>query len=72
VKEIFVQLPTFEVAHALDEDLSKRIGDGFSSEEEQQRLVAILLALKELGSLTSHDRGHETWFFFRSGRKFGG
>lgn len=64
MKEIFVQLPTFEVARTLDKDLSKRIGDEFSSREEQQRLVAILLALKDLGSLTSHDRGRETWFFF--------
>jgi hypothetical protein len=64
VKEIFVQFPTYEVAHALDEDLSKRIGDDFSSNHEQQRVVAILLALKDLGSLTSCDRGGETWFFF--------
>jgi hypothetical protein len=68
VKEIFVQFPTYEVAHALDEDLSKRIGDDFSSSPEQQRLVAILLALKDLGSLTFHDRGRETWFFFDESR----
>ena len=64
MKEIFVQFPTYEVAHALDEELSKRIGDGFSSEGEQQRLVAILLAPKDMGSVNSHDRGQETWFFF--------
>jgi hypothetical protein len=64
VKELFVQFPTYEVARALDEDLSRRMGSEFSSREEQQRLVAILFALKELGSLTSRDRGRETWFFF--------
>lgn len=64
MKEIFVQFPTYEVAHALDEDLSRRMGSEFASKEEQQRLVAVLLALKELGSLSSRDRGRETWFFF--------
>ena len=49
VKEIFIQIPTFEVARGLDEELSKRIGDKFSSKEEQQRLMAILLAQKEFG-----------------------
>jgi len=64
VKEIFVQFPTYEVAHALDEELSKRIGDDFSSEREQQRLVAILLALKDMGSVNSYDSGQETCFYF--------
>jgi hypothetical protein len=64
VKEIFVQFPTYEVARALDEDLSRRMGSEFSSKDERQRLVAILLALKELGLLSSRDRGRETWFFF--------
>jgi hypothetical protein len=64
VKEIFVQFPTLEIVYALDENLSKRMGGDFSSKEEQQRLVAILLALKDLGSITSIDRGRETWFFF--------
>lgn len=64
MKEIFVQFPTFEVVRAVDNDLSKRLGEEFSSNDEQQRLVAILFALKELGSLASHDRGRETWFYF--------
>jgi hypothetical protein len=64
VKEIFVQFPTLEIVYALDEDLSKKMGDDFSSEEEQQRLVAILFALKDLGSINSIDRGCEIWFFF--------
>jgi hypothetical protein len=63
VKEIFVQFPTYEVAQALDEDLSIRLGSAFSSKDEQQRLVGILLALKELGSVSSHEQGHETWFY---------
>jgi hypothetical protein len=64
VRKIFVQFPTFGVVRALDERLSKQIGDKFSSTEEQQRLVAILLALKGSGFITSIDRGRETWFFF--------
>lgn len=60
VKEIIVQLSALEIARALDEDLSKKVGDDFSSKEEQQRLVAILLALKDTGSLTARARGHET------------
>jgi hypothetical protein len=64
VKEIFVQLPTFDVAHALDEELSRKIGVEFSSREEQQRLAAILLALRDMGSIISRDRGRETWFCF--------
>jgi hypothetical protein len=64
VKEIYVQLPTYEVAHALERNLSKRIGKHFSSNEEQHRLVAVLLALRDLGSINSTDRGEETWFFF--------
>lgn len=64
MKEMFVQFATFEVVRAVDKDLSKRLGDEFSSNDEQQRLVAILFALKELGWLTSHDRGRETSFYF--------
>ena len=63
MKEMLVQFPTFEVVRAVDKDLSKRLGDHFSSNDEQQRLVAILFALKELGSLMSHDHGHETSFY---------
>ena len=47
VKEIFVQFSTYEVAHALDEDLCTRLGSAFSSKDEQQRLVGILLALSD-------------------------
>ena len=50
MKEMFVQFPTFEVVRAVDKDLSKRLGDEFLSNDEKQRLVAILFALKELGS----------------------
>jgi hypothetical protein len=64
MKEIFVQFPTFEVVSVLDEDLSGKMGREFCSKGEQQRLVAILLALKDLDLITSFDRDHETWFFF--------
>jgi hypothetical protein len=63
MKEILVQSPAVEVALALDEYLSKTIGDEFSLKDDQLRWVAIILALKELGLLTSHDRGRETLFF---------
>jgi hypothetical protein len=63
VKEIFVQFPTLEFAQALDRDLSLRVGSIFSSKKMQQRIVTILFALKELGSVTSSDRGCETWFY---------
>jgi hypothetical protein len=63
VKEIFVQFPTFEVAQALDQDLYQKLGGVFSSKKMQQRIVAILFALKDLGSVTSSDRGCETWFY---------
>ena len=63
MKEIFVQFPTFEVAQALDQDLSQKLGGVFSSKKMQQRIVAILFALKDLGSVTSSDRGCETWFY---------
>jgi hypothetical protein len=63
MKEIFVQFPTYEVAQAFNDELSKTIGDFVSSTGEQQRLVAILLALKDMGVVNSHDRGEEAWFF---------
>ncbi|MCP3441992.1 hypothetical protein [Bradyrhizobium sp. CCGUVB14] len=63
MKEAFVQFPTYEVAHALDENLLGRAGDEFSSKDEPQRLVSILLALEELGAISTRHRGRETWFF---------
>ena len=61
--EIFVQLPTFEIVLALDDELARRIGNEFSEEEQQSRMASILFALRDLGSLTPHDRGVETWFY---------
>lgn len=64
MQEIFVQFPTYQIAHTLDESLSKVLGEEFSSKQEQQRLAAILFALKDLGPLTSSGRGRQTWYFF--------
>jgi hypothetical protein len=64
VKDAFVQLPTYEVINALEDDLNKKMGAGFSSKSAQQRLAAVLLALKDLGLVTSSDRDRETWFVF--------
>lgn len=64
MKEIFVQPATFEIVNILDEKLSKKMGGRVSPREVQQRLVAILLALKDPGLVASSTRGHETWFFF--------
>jgi hypothetical protein len=64
MKNIMVDAFTFEVARAVDIDLSERIGDGFSSKMEQQRLVAVILALKELGLVTSDDDGRTMCFCF--------
>jgi hypothetical protein len=64
VKEIFVQFPTLDVVLGLDKDLSKKVGGKFSLEKESQRIVAILLALKDLKAVTFVDRGCETWFYF--------
>lgn len=64
MKEVYIQFPTYEVVRALDEELSKKIGDSFSSEGEPQRLVAILLALKDMGSVSAHDCGQEMRFYF--------
>src|SRR4051794_6601007 len=64
MKEIFLGLLTYEIAQGLDKELSRRLGGDFSSIEEQQRLVAILFALEDLGLLSSRKRGRENSFFF--------
>lgn len=64
MKEIYIQFPTFEVVRNLDRELSNKIGSQFSTEGEQKRLVAILLALKEFSLVTAHQRGRELWFSF--------
>ena len=64
MKDVFVQLQTFEIVKALEKDLPRKIGLGFSSKKMQHRLVVILLALKDLGVVSSSDRGRERWFFF--------
>jgi hypothetical protein len=72
VKTIFVQPPTFQIALALDEELSKRVGVSFSVNGQEHRIAAILLALKDLGALTSHDRGRETWVYADIDKKSNG
>jgi hypothetical protein len=66
VKEIFVDVFTFEVARAVDRDLSLRIGLDFSYNSDRQRLVAVLLALRDTGLLSGHDHGRATWLYFDS------
>jgi len=46
VKHIMVDAFTFEVARAVDRDLSERIGD-FPLDADRQRLVTVLLALTD-------------------------
>src|ERR1700729_2084822 len=71
MKVAFVQFPTFNVVRALDEHLLKSLDDDFSSFEEQERVVAILLALRDLGLIKYLDRGHETWFFLDPRENYG-
>ncbi|ANW00091.1 hypothetical protein [Bradyrhizobium icense] len=64
MKRIFVDAFTFEVARALDRDLSERFGDEFAATSEQQRLVAVLLALTDWGFLAHDDQRREASFCF--------
>jgi hypothetical protein len=61
---LLVDALTFEVARALEKYLSVKVGHAFASNTDRQRLVAVLLALKESGSLDYEDRGRKTWFCF--------
>lgn len=62
MKNIMVDAFTFEVARAVDKDLSERMGYNFSASAARQRLVAVLFALKDSGLLDYSDQGRETWF----------
>jgi len=42
VKDVFVQMSTFSVINALEDDLNKKMGAGFSSKRSQQRVVESL------------------------------
>lgn len=53
---------TFEVARAVDRDLSAKIDRRLSFNTDRQRLAAVLLALKDAGLLADHKQGRETWF----------
>ena len=69
VKRIFVDAFTFEVARAVDGNSSERIIDDFSGKKEKQRLIAIILALKDSGLVTSDDDGRTTSICFGSEAK---
>ena len=69
MKEMLVKPSAFEVVLALDEELSKRMGSDFSSREQQHRFVAVLLALKELGTVTCVYSDRETWFYLGDPKK---
>jgi len=64
MKRILIDAFILEVIRAVDRDLSRRIGPDYSSNTDRQRLVAILLALKDAGSLSCYDLGRERWFLF--------
>lgn len=64
MKDVFVKLRTFEVISAIEDDLHKKMGAGFSKKRAPHKSVAVLLALKDLGLITSSHRDRETWFFF--------
>jgi hypothetical protein len=49
VKDVFVKLRTFEVISAIEDDLHKKMGAGFSKKRAPHKSVAVLLALKDLG-----------------------
>jgi hypothetical protein len=64
VKKLYVDAFTFEVARALDKDLSEIIGDDFALRRRKERLVAVLLAIKKCGLLVSQDQGSKIWLCF--------
>ena len=49
MKDVFVKLRTFEVISAIEDDLHKKMGAGFSKKRAPHKSVAVLLALKDLG-----------------------
>jgi hypothetical protein len=64
MKRILIEAFVLEVIRAVDRDLCRRIGANYSSNPDRQRLVAILLALKDTGSLSCYDLDGETCFLF--------
>jgi hypothetical protein len=55
VKKIFVDVFTFEVARAMVGKTSGQVGDGLDSNQEQRRLVAIILAMQALGLVIAEE-----------------
>jgi hypothetical protein len=49
MKRILIDALVLEVTRAVNRDLCRRIGANYSSNPDRQRLVALLLALKETG-----------------------
>ncbi len=64
MKRILIDAFILEVTRAVNRDLCRRIGANYSSNPDRQRLVAILLALKETGSLSCYDLGDDTCLLF--------
>ena len=58
MKNLWVDAFTFEVARALHGHLSKWADEDVSEKIEQQRLMAVIFALKDLGLLYYDDIGH--------------
>jgi hypothetical protein len=58
VKKVLVDAFTFEVARAMDGNGSGQIGGDFDGKQEQRRLMAIILALRDLGLVTADDDDH--------------
>ena len=63
MKYIMVNSFTFEVARAVDRDLSERLGD-FSLDADRQGLVTVLFVLKDAGLLSYYEHGRKTWLCF--------
>jgi hypothetical protein len=63
VKNIFVDLFTFEVARTLSKVIPGRVGD-VSAQMQQRAIVAIMFALNDAGFLIAEHSRRETWFCF--------
>ena len=61
---MFVDPFTLEVARAVAGDLSQKLGEDFCSKPDRERLVPVLLALRDLGLLFNFNRGRKEWFLF--------
>lgn len=64
VKNILADVFTFEVARAVDQQLSKKLVDNYTSNRESQRLAAVMFSLSDAGFLYVDDDGRSILFCF--------